>query len=262
MAGPKKPLPEQVATQIAGTAHPQGGAYPQGSPANPADRRTAALPQSQVPTATPHAQTMMFDPHAGLANGQGGAGHGQAAPGGVRAPMQTVLSTPHAASPQAASPRAASPHAGLHPGQGHGGRLSSEPLPAPSPSGVGRWIAGPILAAIVGVLTLYIAGMVSSGASTAKNRGRLRLSSDPDGATVFVDGKVHPHPTPTVIEGEIGATLRVGFRLDGYLEREADVFVGEGERPFRAKLDRRDPAPVVLPLPVEEPAPPPRWHRR
>ncbi len=228
MASPKKPLPEHVATQIAPTVpggHPGGGAYAQGSPQ---DRRTAAMPQSQMPTAAPHAQTMMFDPHAPQP--------------GARPSAHTVLT----AHPQA-------PYA-----QPSGPRLSADPLPAPSPSGFGRWIAGPILAGAVGVLTLWIAGMVSSATPAAKNRGKLRLSSDPEGATVVVDGKLQGRPTPTVIEGEIGATLRVAFRLEGYLDKEADVFVGEGERPFRAKLDRRDVPPVVVPLPAPpvENAPP------
>jgi len=135
-----------------------------------------------------------------------------------RAPMHTVMTTPQ---PDARPPRT-----------------------------LGRWIGGPVLAAVVGLLTVWIAGLIAGGSpQAAKNRGRLRLSSDPEGATVLVEGKVHPSPTPTVIDGEIGATLHVGFKLDGYFDKEADVFVGEGERPFRAKLDRRE---------VAQPPPPPR----
>jgi len=154
--------------------------------------------------------------------------------------MQTVMSTAHSQASEQTGLRSAP------------GRM---PAPAPSQLGFGRWIAGPLVAAAVGVLTLWVAGLMSTTNPGLKNRGKLRLSSDPEGATVLVDGKVHPSPTPTVIEGEIGATLRVGFRLDGYLDKEADVFVGEGERPFRAKLERRELTPVVVALPHDEPPP-------
>ena len=127
--------------------------------------------------------------------------------------------------------------------------------PARRSGGVGRWIGGPALAALVGVLTVWVAGLVNAAGPPAHPHGKLRLSSDPEGATVVVDGKVQTQPTPTVIEGEIGATLRVGFKLDGYLDKEADVFVGDGERPFRAKLDRRDA--VVAPPIDPTPEPPP-----
>jgi serine/threonine-protein kinase len=54
--------------------------------------------------------------------------------------------------------------------------------------------------------------------------------------------------------------------MDGYLDKEADVFVGEGEHPFRAKLDRREdspppetpheePPPSIAPTPLAPPAP-------
>jgi hypothetical protein len=140
-----------------------------------------------------------------------------------RAPMQTVMTTP-------ATPRR-------------------------KPSTAGRWVGGPILSILIGALTVWIAGMVNAaGVAPQKPHGRLRLSSDPEGATVMVDGKLQTTPTPTVIEGDVGATLRVGFRLDGYLDKEADVFVGEGEHPFRAKLDKREVAPPP-PEPVVETPP-------
>jgi hypothetical protein len=97
----------------------------------------------------------------------------------------------------------------------------------------------------MGVGTMLIAGLISASQPHAATRGKLNISSEPDGATVIVEGKVHPHATPTVIEGDIGATLHVSFRLDGYLDRDAEVFVGEGERPFRVKLERRDAQPAT-----------------
>jgi hypothetical protein len=208
MAGPKGKLPEHVATQIANPA-PKGG-----------ERRTAALPHAPVPTAGPHARTMMFDPYAQR----------------PRSPMPTVMTAPQTA---------------------------SRPSPPPR-GGAGRWIGGPILAIVVGAATVWIAGLVNAASlPPQKPHGRLRLSSDPEGATVLVDGKVQTRPTPTVIEGDVGATLRVGFKLDGYLDKEADVFVGDGERPFRAKLEKREQVevPPPEPPPVAPPSPTPKEPR-
>ncbi len=180
----------------------------------PGERRTAARPQAPVPTAAAHARTLPVEPYA----------HG-AAPQRPRSPMPTVMTTPQ-----------------QHPRP-----------PAPPRGGAGRWIGGPILALVVGAATVWIAGLVNAASlPPQKPHGRLRLSSDPEGATVVVDGKVWTQPTPTVIEGDVGATLRVGFKLDGYLDKEADVFVGDGERPFRAKLDKRE---VIVP-PTEPPPEP------
>lgn len=119
-----------------------------------------------------------------------------------------------------------------------------------------RWIGGPTLAAVVCVLTVWISGIISP-ANAAHPKGRLRISSDPEGATVIVDGRVHLETTPTTIEGDIGATLHIGFRLDGYSIKETDVLVSEGERPFRAHLEPRTAAAVPDPEPEPEAEPSP-----
>jgi len=126
-----------------------------------------------------------------------------------------------------------------------------------APSTAGRWIGGPVLAIVVGLLTMWVAGLVSAAsAPPARPHGKLRISTDPEGAVVLIDGKAQQQATPTVIEGDVGATLRIGFKMDGYLDKEADVFVGEGEHPFRAKLERREVAPPPEPTPeVPPPAP-------
>ena len=197
MSTPKKRLPEHAATQIATT-------LPQSQPGPGGERRTAALPHAPVPTATPHARTMTFDPYAQ----------------GPRRPMPTLMTSPQ------------------------------DPRPSRS-AGAGRWIGGPVLAVVVGLLTMWVAGLVNAAtAPPPRPHGKLRLSSDPEGAIVVIDGKAQAQATPTVIEGDVGATLRVGFKMDGYLDKEADVYVGEGEHPFRAKLERREVAP-----PPEEPPP-------
>jgi hypothetical protein len=73
--------------------------------------------------------------------------------------------------------------------------------------------------------------------------GKLRVNTTPTGASVMVDGKRHPRFTPTVIEGEVGSTLKLVFSVDGYQAKEAEVYVAEGEHPFNVKLDPSPPAP-------------------
>jgi hypothetical protein len=128
-----------------------------------------------------------------------------------------------------------------------------------------RWVGGPMVALLVAFATAAIAqAVLPLPRALPHNRGRLRLETDPPGAQVLVDGRTQPRATPTEVEGEVGATLRVSFRLPGYVAKDADVYVGEGEHPFRAKLEREQPepataepqaapkgdAPVVLPPPV------------
>jgi hypothetical protein len=128
----------------------------------------------------------------------------------------------------------------------------------------GRWIGGPILAAIFAGATFAGApvvlpkiGIGPKPPPPPKPQGRLRLNSDPPGASILVDGKVFPHFTPTVVEGDVGATLHVTFKLDGYNPKEADVAIADGEHAFGTKLDRAAPPP---PAPAPTPAPAPSHH--
>lgn len=123
----------------------------------------------------------------------------------------------------------------------------------------GRWIAGPIVAAIFAGATFAAApsvlprlGIGPKPPPPPKPQGRLRLNSDPPGASILLDGKVFPHFTPTVVEGDVGATLHVTFKLDGYNPKEADVYIADGEHAFGAKLERAAPPP---PVPAPAPAP-------
>jgi len=125
----------------------------------------------------------------------------------------------------------------------------------PRPSTVGRWIAGPILAAVVAGGTVFAANAVmplhKKGAPVnQKPQGKLRLNSDPPGASILVDGKRFPHFTPTVVEGDIGATMKLTFTMDGFKTHEAEVYVGEGEHPFNVKLTP-SAAPAPTPPPPE-----------
>ena len=130
------------------------------------------------------------------------------------------------------------------------------------PSTVGRWIAGPLLAAVVATGTVFAANAVmplhKKGAlGPQKPQGKLRLSSEPPGASILVDGKRFPHFTPTTIEGDVGATLRLTFSMDGYKTQDADVYVADGEHVFNVRLSPSAPAPAP---PVAPPPPEPAKH--
>jgi hypothetical protein len=127
-----------------------------------------------------------------------------------------------------------------------------------------RWVGGPIVAAIVAGGTYALAGVVwplHPPAPPQKPQGRLRLNSEPVGASILLDGKLFAHFTPTTVEGDIGSTMHVTFKLDGYAPKEADVYIAEGEHPFAAKLDKLatppPPAPEPPPRPHEKPHTPP-----
>jgi hypothetical protein len=126
----------------------------------------------------------------------------------------------------------------------------------------GRWVAGPIVAAVVAAGTVYGANVVMPRhpkpagpvSPTGKPQGKLRISTTPPGASILVDGKRHPRFTPTTVEGDIGATLRLTFSADGFKTKEAEVYVAEGEHPFNVKLDPEQVAPPPTPV-VEAPEP-------
>jgi hypothetical protein len=124
----------------------------------------------------------------------------------------------------------------------------------PRPSTAGRWIAGPILAALVAGGTVFAANAIMpphKKGAPVKPQGKLRLNSDPPGASILVDGKRFPHFTPTSIDGDIGSTLRLTFTMDGFKTQEAEVYVAEGEHPFNVKLQPAAPAPAPTPAPPE-----------
>jgi eukaryotic-like serine/threonine-protein kinase len=136
------------------------------------------------------------------------------------------------------------------------------------PSTLGRWIAGPIVAIVVAAGTVALAGVVMprnkkggpAVAAPAKPQGKLRVNTDPPGASILVDGKRFPRFTPAVIEGDIGATLKLTFSMDGFKTHEAEVYVAEGEHPFNVHLTASAPPPEPTPAPVPA-ATPKREHR-
>ena len=122
----------------------------------------------------------------------------------------------------------------------------------------GRWVLGPIIAAVVATGTVYGANLVmprnKRPVVVVKPTGKLRVNSDPPGASILVDGRRHPRFTPTVVEGEIGATLKLTFMADGYATKEEEVYVAAGEVPFNVKLL---PVAPVAPAPAAPTTPAP-----
>lgn len=135
-------------------------------------------------------------------------------------------------------------------------RQQLPPMQKPKkPSTAGRWIAGPILAAVFAAGTFAGADALmprhkKNQPVAAKPQGKLRVNTDPPGASIMVDGKRFPRFTPAVIEGDIGATMKLTFTMDGFQTHEADVYMLEGEHPFSVKL-----TPVAAPTPAPTPAP-------
>ena len=133
------------------------------------------------------------------------------------------------------------------------------------PSTVGRWIAGPIISAIVAAGTVYGAGIllpkkpkggtpVVAPVGPTKPQGHLRVNTDPPGASILVDGKRFPHFTPTIVDGDIGSTVKLTFKLDGYRDLERELYVVEGEHTFNVKLESTAPSvPAPAPTPAATP---------
>jgi hypothetical protein len=119
----------------------------------------------------------------------------------------------------------------------------------------GRWVAGPIISALVAAGTVAGAGALlpkkgghgKIAEVPQKPQGHLRVNTDPPGASLLVDGKRYPRFTPTTVDGDIGATIKLEFQLDGYKPKEAEVYVGEGEHNFTAKLELAAPTPAPTP---------------
>ena len=124
----------------------------------------------------------------------------------------------------------------------------------PRPSTAGRWIAGPLLAAVVAGGTVFAANAVMplhKKAAAVKPQGKLRVNTDPPGASILVDGKRFPRFTPAVIDGDVGATLRLTFAMDGFKTQETEVYVFEGEHQFNVHLQPNAPAATPAPPPPE-----------
>ncbi len=114
-------------------------------------------------------------------------------------------------------------------------------------SSAGRWIGGPLVAIVMAFGTAALARVVMphkriDAPPMAKAMGKVKLTTDPAGASLTVDGKAFPRFTPTTVDGEIGSTIHIVFKVDGYKDKESDVMVIEGEKSLAVKLDKDEPA--------------------
>lgn len=158
------------------------------------------------------------------------------APGGGAAnngPSTVMMEAPAAAA-MAAAHRANAERAQRNQPQSGGG------------GGVGKWIGGFFLmlvsaAGTAGAAHFALPLKPKVVAPPPKQIGKVKLVTEPEGATISVDGKNVPRFTPTTVEGEVGATLKVVLKLDGYKTKEVDVVVASAEEnPFNTTLEKEE----------------------
>lgn len=153
---------------------------------------------------------------------------------------------------------------------GRAARPVYAPMPPPrrrSRAAWGRWVAGPLLAALAAAGTVAVTKRLqppTQAVAVRKPQGLLHLDSEPRGASLFVNGKRLPRFTPADLEEEVGATLMVRFTMDGYLSRQARLVVAPGEHTFSVRLFAKQPpapeetersAPVAAAVPEVRPRP-------
>jgi hypothetical protein len=134
---------------------------------------------------------------------------------------------------------------------------SLPPVARKKQSSAGRWIAGPLISIGIAAGTAALAGVVmpiekKPPPAPVKTMGKLMLSTDPAGASITIDGKPFPHFTPTEVQAEVGSTVRIGLKLDGYQTKEEEVAVASGERPISFKLEKA----AAVPPPIAPPTAP------
>lgn len=103
---------------------------------------------------------------------------------------------------------------------------------------VAKWIIGPAIALIIGLLTTALAnriwppenGVIGGPSLLAPSR-KLKIVTDPAGATVELNGKALEAKTPTDIKGDVGSTARIKITLDGFDPVEMRVLFAKDERP-------------------------------
>jgi hypothetical protein len=230
---------------------------------DPKDQKTAILQEAPPEVAAAAQKALSGGNASGMASGlppPPAPPPGGAPPTGGDASAKTMML-------DGGMPRPVIPTSTPAPARPTGERVTGGLPPVRKPkreSTWGRWLAGPVIAAVVAAGTFALAGVVMPikppGLPPPKPQGRLKLISDPPGASIMLDGKVFPHFTPYVIEGDVGATLHVEFKLDGYKLRAADVSILDGEHQFGAKLERAEAPAPPPPEPVVAPPPPVKEH--
>jgi hypothetical protein len=189
--------------------------------------------------------------------------------------VQAALDKQKGAPPQGATVMLDAPQAAQSPSQSPAGASGQRQVVVPTmmkerPSGAlppvgrrkkpsaARWILGPLVSIGVAGATAALAHVVMPPkpkvtAPPPKVVGKILLSTDPKGASVTIDGKPFPHFTPTTVEAEVGSTVKIGLKLEGYQDLEEDVAVAEGERPMSFKLEKAaEPPPVAVAAPAKK----------
>jgi hypothetical protein len=148
-----------------------------------------------------------------------------------------------------------------------GGALPPMARP-PSQSTWIRWVVGPVISIVVAIGTAALARVVMPQKSIAppavpKKMGKLRLTTDPAGASITVDGRAYPRFTPTTYEGVVGTNPHIVFKFDGFDDYELDAEIkDETEKPLAVKMVKTvekapEPTPVAKP---EKPEKKPHEH--
>jgi PEGA domain len=87
--------------------------------------------------------------------------------------------------------------------------------------------------------------------------GKVHIESNPPGATVIIDAKAQPAPTPTDVDLPAG-THTIRFTAQGRLPTEKEIDVGfASTQSVTADLDVEPPPPAAPPPPPVATAPPP-----
>ncbi len=129
------------------------------------------------------------------------------------------------------------------------GARSLAPLPTKkAPSTALRWVFGPGIMAITAVGTFFLAGVLlpvkvvnaPPPPKAAPVIGHIQLKTSPPGASVTVDGKPHPHFTPTTVDGNVGETVHIVVTLAGYKPHEQDLLFAKEDHPLSLELDAID----------------------
>ncbi len=101
-----------------------------------------------------------------------------------------------------------------------------------------KWIIGPAIALIVGLLTTAVANRIwppeqgaVGGPSLLVPSRKIKIVTDPPGATVEVNGKALDAKTPTDVKGDVGSTAKLRIVLDGFDPVEMRILFAKDERP-------------------------------
>jgi serine/threonine-protein kinase len=151
-----------------------------------------------------------------------------ALPAPVRSAALSATSPAHGSASQPRSTVASSPR-GMTPRPG---------VAAPSPKG--RVVAGALALAVVAAVgvTLSMRHREQAPAVAPPATIALDIKSDPAGATLFVDGRARPEPTPTVVHVARAAEVAVRLEKAGYRPHDEILRIdgGAGERALSIRL--------------------------